>query len=302
MITLMAKVILNIHDKLFDFQSEVIKQPYQALMNNETLSTLFNQEYFENVPEISDNLNDFANKYSAFLSGIEQLQGQTLNKEKVLQKTLESAQLFLEIPKWIEYFEHYPTRNMENLLQNKLIWLMEAFQTRAVILYSWITTRYLGELFIEDGYEKISIEKIDQWRLWNDIKSGLGDFLPEETDDLKDIFNSLRTLVREQKWFDSLPLTSTKKILESWLSVPEVQISLKINRFEDILWFNHEAFKEFIQWMSVLNLFDALLNFKSAPTKLIERTLILEEIFVEISEAEEKSEYQIQKLLNSFDS
>ena len=288
----------SIHEKLFDLQSEMIKTPFQALINPRLLSVLIDQKNFQSSTEIDlSPLDEFSRKYSDFLSGIEQLSGYPLNKEKTLKKTLGSIRVFLEIPKWIKYFEQYPSRNMEKILKFKLSWINEDFKARSVVLYSWILIRHLGYLFETESIEKLSLEKFEEWRLWNDIKTGFADSLPKESQKLDDVFRLLRVMIKEQYWSRQLSTLSEEKILESWISKAEVQAFIKINRFEDVLWFNHESFLELLDWMSVLDLLDSLENLRSTPTKLIEKSLICEEFIRDYKEAEEKSEYQIQKLL-----
>jgi hypothetical protein len=88
-------------------------------------------------------------------------------------------------------------------------------------------------------------------------------------------------------------------VLESLLKDHEVNQFLKVNRFNDILWFNKEAFDELRGWLlqvAIVDLISDPLGSSSERMKEIERC---HRIILKWKEAEKRSEYQVEKLLEA---
>ena len=87
--------------------------------------------------------------------------------------------------------------------------------------------------------------------------------------------------------------------MESLLKENEVQQFLQMNQYNDIWWFNKEAFDEMIWWLMMV----AALTIGSDPLRPV--NAVVEElercysIIQTWQEAEEKSEYQVEKLLSA---
>jgi hypothetical protein len=108
-------------------------------------------------------------------------------------------------------------------------------------------------------------------------------------------------LTGHQRWFE-VKLSDQKQsyaILESLLKDGEVQKFLKINQYNDILWFNKEAFEEMLWWLMMV----AALTIGSEPLRPVNAVVAeLERCYSMIQkwqQAEDKSEYQVEKLLSS---
>jgi hypothetical protein len=85
--------------------------------------------------------------------------------------------------------------------------------------------------------------------------------------------------------------------MEKLLKDGQVQQFLKVNRYNDILWFNQEAFEELAWWLMLVSAieigFDPL-----RPVKELMRGLERCWSMIQtLQEAGEKSEYQVEKLL-----
>jgi glycosidase len=88
-------------------------------------------------------------------------------------------------------------------------------------------------------------------------------------------------------------------VLEAWLSDEEIQRYLKINRYEDVLWFDKDRFETFVWWMAALAVFDGAASPRAGAALLVERMLLVIDIAGKLLKAEEKSGYQIEKLLKA---
>ena len=90
---------------------------------------------------------------------------------------------------------------------------------------------------------------------------------------------------------------SLANLLETWLADEEVQRYLKVNRYEDVLWFDKGRFESFVWWMAVLAVFQAAAGPRANATLLVERLLLVHAMAARLLEAEAKSGYQVEKLL-----
>jgi hypothetical protein len=139
---------------------------------------------------------------------------------------------------------------------------------------------------------------IDEWKLDKVIGSGLGDLgLEEET--IRKSVALIKILTHHQRWFTTGPSDQTKAygILESLLKEGEVQQFLQVNQYNDIWWFNKEAFEELLWWLMLIS----AIEIGSNPLRPVNEMMRdLEECWSMIQtlqEAEERSGYQVEKLL-----
>jgi hypothetical protein len=111
----------------------------------------------------------------------------------------------------------------------------------------------------------------------------------------------IKWLTGHQRWFESKPSGREQAygILELLLKDSDVQQFLQVNQCNDIWWFNKEAFEEMLWWLMMV----AALTIGSDPIRPV--NAVVEElqgcysIIQAWQKAEEKSEYQVEKLLSA---
>lgn len=87
--------------------------------------------------------------------------------------------------------------------------------------------------------------------------------------------------------------------LTSWLKHQTVLEYLEVNTYNDIRWFNKERFEDFIWYQRAGKYFGLALRETTDLIEIIEAILSHEKAFNLISEAEESSEYQLDKLIGN---
>jgi hypothetical protein len=90
-------------------------------------------------------------------------------------------------------------------------------------------------------------------------------------------------------------------MLENWINNKNVRAYLDVNTHNNIRWYNKERFEDLVWYKKALKYFSLALEEKLDSTQVIENLLTEEEIFDQIYEAEEYSQYQIDKLLEIFE-
>jgi hypothetical protein len=111
----------------------------------------------------------------------------------------------------------------------------------------------------------------------------------------------VKLLTGYQRWFEGKPLVGKPAygVLESLLKDQDVRQFLQVNRHNDILWFNKEAFEELLSWLMLV----AVVEISHPPQRSVEDALRelekCEEILKALKEAEKRSDYQVEKLLEA---
>jgi len=166
-------------------------------------------------------------------------------------------------------------------------------------LFSWLFVHALGEVVNQRDFARQSRTWIDEWRLGKTILSVQRDFGLEEAAAWSSLA-VIKLLTGYQRWFEvkSSEQKQAYTILESLLKENEVQQFLQMNQYNDIWWFNKEAFQEMLWWLMMV----AALTIGSDPLRPVKRVVEeLQECYAIIQtwqKAKEESEYQVEKLLS----
>ena len=166
-------------------------------------------------------------------------------------------------------------------------------------LYGWALIHGLGKAVSEEGdVQETSRSWIDEWAFGRLINNAFGDLGFDE-------YSISRTMViikiftSHQSWYRKKVIADTRDILVSFLRDSEVQRFLDVNRHLDILWFNKEGFETLLAWM----LLTACIRIESDPSVTGEERDgeidMARNIVAALYEAFEKSDYQIEKLVES---
>jgi hypothetical protein len=173
------------------------------------------------------------------------------------------------------------------------------------ILFSWLFVHALGKVVSRQGFEEQSRSWMDEWRLSKTIADVLMDFGQEAAGIRPQEVTAwnwvavIKLLTSHQHWFET-SLSSQNpayRALESLLNDGEVHQFLQVNRYNDILWFNKEAFGELQCWLFLV----AVIEISSDPMHTaneVEKDLKgCTEVLQRWQEAERKSGYQLERLL-----
>jgi hypothetical protein len=183
-------------------------------------------------------------------------------------------------------------------------------------LLGWLFTHRLGLVVTEIGQEEVSRSWVDEWLLGKILANTFAANGFDENEAWRHV-GLVKILIGHQNWHKT---THQKKdrsflILQSWLRDREIQNYIGINRHQGVLWFNKESFEDLLWWMFAA----AAVDIASEP--LVEDSpkenedepeadsekakqagselAACFEIIKKLQEAEDKSDYQIDKLLES---
>ena len=162
-----------------------------------------------------------------------------------------------------------------------------------VVLF-WIFLKHIGLLNSKENFEVNSKELFNELLFADEIKRIIEDKTPFYIH--SSINEQIIFLIENQNLLSNSKNLNAQWILNIIFDFEEINSILKLNEFDNKTWFNKEAFEYF------LNLF-YLTNYISLKSKGNEKGIVkLRKTISKIKEAEEKSEYQVEKLLKMIQS
>ena len=177
---------------------------------------------------------------------------------------------------------------LTNLEENQNRWY-------ALLLYPFIFN--LAVSIDEANATQQTLSWLDEWQFLRIIKDALASLGLDETH-VDKIITALRVMVGEQDWFESVGQKPLYDIVEHWLADVEVQRILRINRYQDTIWFHKEGLEDFLWWMMAVAIIHTASDPKTTSVQLVERVIAAYEITLKIKDLAPKSGYQLEKLLS----
>jgi hypothetical protein len=144
----------------------------------------------------------------------------------------------------------------------------------------------------------VSRSWIDEWHLGSTLENayrglGLSEGAASRSTGL------IRLLTEQQNWFSASARLPLRLLLAEWFSDETIQRFLGVNRYKDVLWFNQEAYDEFVWWMFLVAIFDAVSSPNAGASLIAERALLAHELVKKLLKAGKASGYQVAKLLEA---
>ncbi len=121
-------------------------------------------------------------------------------------------------------------------------------------LLSWLFVHSLGKVVDEADSAQRSRTWIDEWLLGRSIAGALQDLGVTESNAWQAV-TIVKLLTAHQAWFKSG--VDAQIVLEALLQDAEVEEFLQVNRYQDVLWFNQEAFEQLMWWLYVIGVVQA---------------------------------------------
>jgi hypothetical protein len=126
------------------------------------------------------------------------------------------------------------------------------------IVLGWLFARQLGKIISIDAYEEISRSWMDEWMLNKIFVSTLNDLGLDERSNWRAV-TLVKLLTSHHAWWKIIEAVQGKKgksasyqILSSILSDSDALGYLGVNRYQEVLWFNKEAFADLLWWLFII--------------------------------------------------
>lgn len=272
-----------------------ILEPYREMVNAGYLGYLL-AKYTALTKIATLDEQEISQKVERFLTGASQREGLYHNITPVRDEITGLITTGLTLQARLESILSPGSRKIHQLIDLLTTPLFQEKSQRTTLLV-WAICSPLGKLKSDLEGSEYSLTWLYEWKLTHPFVTVLRDWgTPEER--IQELLQILRIAIKHQNWYSELQKSPFDKIVQSWFSDPEVQNYLRVNRFQDVLWYRRESFDEFIAWMTLITTVKTLADKQMDRASLTETLLHLYEITARLRKLEAQSKYRFDHLLN----
>jgi hypothetical protein len=160
-----------------------------------------------------------------------------------------------------------------------------------VALLAWALTRPLGMLDDPSQPAEQSRALFDEWLLGATLESSFGELGLDDGAAMVGIALT-RVLLAHESALAAASTSGPRRLLESLLADGDVRDFLGVNRYRDVLWFNHERFEGLVGGL----LTTALVGMNERSGAASDPSSVFD-LAAALREAEKQSAYQVERLL-----
>lgn len=322
----------NIEEALQEMYLQPLHEPLHEFMNADTIGLLIQShaaieaakpgkedKAWEQSEADEDLLEEVETNYRTFLEEARQFVDFETEPATLAQEVRRELKATLFFTPAVIGKRYAPPKSAKFKDALGLLELQLSRQTFALsILLSWVFVHNLGKMNGDADYPLRSRKLIDEWLLEKIIRNNLSQLGMEQYQ--RDQAAALvKLLTRHQNWFAEPGAKKDRahRLLSGLFEEAEFAAMVQVNRFNDTLWFNKEAFEIVTGWFFTLGLLQIILQtetdghpVKSAaktvgvkksskpPANGIgEKIVELYEVIEQWQKAEAGSEYRVDRLL-----
>jgi glycosidase len=311
----------SIGETLKEIFLQPIHQTYRELVNpgffrwiitNRVTKPMAIEEAQEDRDNLEKILQEAEGKVTNLLEEVKSSTQTSSESQPVIESIKQNLLASLYLPVFQFKFHLAHSRNFQKLVkylhagdQKMSPW--EGGDTYAwSVILGWVFTSQLGKIITEAGYEDISRSWMDEWMLNKIIVSTLSDLGIDEHSNWRAI-NLIKLLTTHHGWWTLLDNPQEKRskninfdTLTSILSDSDAQAYLGVNRYQNVLWFNKEAFEDLMWWLLLVACVE-ITGLHSNEGQVDHTTkLILSgyKVITALLENARASDYQLEKLVD----
>jgi len=295
--------VASIDETLKELFLRPIHQKFTSLMNSDTIQRLIDSKITVKKTKLDTIiLDEIEAKYVDFLNEVKNFTSSNRDVTPIASDVRNEIEAVLQLENLDKRFASSRSKILKNAIK-----FLNASMPHDIfncsVLFGWVLTRHLGRILTEEDYEAQSRSWIDEWLLGKIITPVFHDLGLDDGQSWQALA-LIKILTSHQNWFKTnevkkwLPYHIFKKLLED----QEVQQFLQVNRYQDVLWFNKEAFEMLVRWLFKIAVVDCTVN-KSLEKNEIAKYIIARYNVIQILiDAESVSGYQIEKFLEGLKS
>lgn len=297
--SLAGQGVPSIEEALKELFLQPIHQPFKELVHAGLFRQLLDARLTPSRRQLDRNLLDgVEQRMLRLLRAIKEITGGRGNEKSLAHDTRQKLEAVLRLPRLASWYLDAPSSAFQSASEYLLEGLPEDSYRWGTML-GWLFGHALGQVVTEAHHASLSRTWIDEWLLGRTLSEALRQ-LGLEDHSARHAVCVIKILTTHQRWF-AIEGTEKKRVLqvlESLLRDGDVQHLLQVNRFQEILWFNKEAFDELLWWLFFLAVIDA--GSKDLPQEeAVAEVLGAYNVIQDLQLAELVSEYQVEKLLSA---
>jgi small nuclear ribonucleoprotein (snRNP)-like protein len=298
-----------------------VHQPFRELVNPGFFQWIVdNRTEVGSVRTASNKMNlvldEAEQKMRYLLQEIKRLSKGSGSETRLARTTRLKLEVIMNFPALAQYLEGNEDKDQVQIFQYLHQKLAEKSPFWGPLL-GWLFTHQLGSVVTEIGQEEVSRSWVDEWLLGKILANTFSAVGFDENEAWRKV-SLAKILIGHQNWHKSFHQKEDRTflILQSWLRDREIQNYIGVNRYQGVLWFNKESFEDLLWWMFAAATADIAHSesdkgskeAKESATRQIEPgkegqagidLAACFEIIKKMQEAEDKSDYQIDKLIEA---
>lgn len=287
------KGIPDVDQALRELILKPIQEPYRAIVNPGYMGYLA-EKYADGKKIEQLDENEIKQKIKNFLAGISHQLNKSMPGRDLADEIYRLFITSLHLKSLVTNLSGPKSDKMKELNEFLLEPLDENEKIRQTLMV-WALCSQIGKISEIDAFEDLSNAWMDEWQLAKPLSETLKDQGCGD-DEVNEQRLLLRLGIAQQDWFENSRRVPFDVLVKNWLSDPEIQTFLRVNRYQGVLWYNREAFDKFTWWMSLIPLIKALSQPSTGRTEVVEMMLNLYEIIAGLKKIERKSDYEFEKL------
>jgi glycosidase len=298
--SLNGRGVPSIEDALKDMLLQPLQNAFKELVNGHMFRRLMEARITQSEANLDQNLmEEIETKIIHLLQETKRLSGGGEVGRTIAREIRRKLEAILYLPILTSRYPRLQPKGVQaaaGYLHKKLTDSTTTWAT----LFGWVFVHALGKVVNEKDYSEQSRTWINEWRLGKTILGVLREFGLEEAG-ARGFLTVIKWLTSQQRWFEgkSLDQKQAYATLEVLFKDEDLRQFLQINQYQDTWWFKKEAFEEMLWWLMMV----AALTIGSDPLRPVHAVIEeLERCYSMIrvwQRAEEKSEYQVGKLLSA---
>ena len=290
----------SMDDALREVFLRPIHQPFKELVNAGQLRHLIDSRVVDVrgslnpavLPEVEQKLGVMLRAMKQFSSGA----GDEAALTQTVLRRLEAALRLARVETWYAWSasgKPHPAGDYlnANLTEDPALW---------AFLFGWVFIHVLGETVGAKDAARRSRSWIEEWQLGKVAAAAFRELGLEESAAWSAV-RLIAVLTTHQRWFlvDGVPERCAYRVLESLLKDGDVQQFLQVNRFQDILWFNGEAFDALLRGLFLTAVIQIGADPLRPDSRASEEMLKHFAVIQDLQRAGEKAEFRLEKLLEA---
>jgi hypothetical protein len=290
----------SIEEALQEVFLQPIHRPFRELVNAEHLQWLIDNRITVADGQLDAELLDEAERRAlGLLLEAKTFTGGAGDPEVIAEEVLYKLKAALHLPVLDERFPTARSRKYRAAVEMVQTHLNDDPTVWGTLL-SWIFTHNLGKIIGEEDFAVQSRSWIDEWLLGKLVAGALQDLGLDESAAWWAV-GVAKVLISHQDWCDLEGPKAERayQALVSWLKDSEVQQFVQVNRYGGVLWFNHEAFDQLLNWMLTMAAVEISADPECSPKEMAKGLVACYDIVNKLKQAEDASEYQVVKLMEA---
>jgi len=286
----------DIEEALKELLLQPVQQPLKEILNRGFFDFLIDNRLDSKKTRMDLQISiEAIQKLNNLSQGIATLTGNNSYQEQVIDQIHKILEFTLVLPVLENQFPNPGSKQYQNALEyfKKSIMNTPNYWVTAL---SYTFLHRLGAFASPNSVNFQSQSWFSEWRIGK-ILQNLA--LQYQLDSQEQVLFSrtVFTLIGLTGWFSDLRDTGLQVWSKKFISNPEIQQYLLINRFQGVLWFNKERFESLVVWLFTIRILEIGLDPRLSASKLFEEIIKLNLSVQKIRSAIEASGYMVDNFL-----